>query len=191
MKKSVVSKRKHEHKYIHSVMYIFYQDGWSESGRAQIEWRRKSKLIEFYKANPTLWDTSDQYYKNKVKRLLIKKRLVELFEDKFSEEHLEKTFHSLRTSMSREVKKLSSGVTPKNKWKYFDHMEFLRADLNKKKAVIFEIFQQNCMCFCKGWLHTFIFVRMQCNKLTQDKRSLAKNIFVLRKKFAMGISGLS
>ena len=80
----------------------------------------KVKLIEFYKANPTLWDTSDQYYKNKVKRLLIKKRLVELFEDKFSEEHLEKTFHSLRTSMSREVKKLSSGVTPKNKWKYFN-----------------------------------------------------------------------
>ena len=99
----------------------------------------KRNLILFYKENPILWDSNDKYYKNKIQRSLTKVKLASLFDDKYTEEVLEKTFHSLRTSMLREVKKFSTGVVPKNKWKFFDEMEFIRADLNKKKAVVFEI----------------------------------------------------
>ena len=39
--------------------------------------------------------------------------------------------------MRREVK-LDNGITPKKTWKFFEDMDFLRGDLNKKKAVRFE-----------------------------------------------------
>jgi hypothetical protein len=84
----------------------------------------KKVLINFYKENPLLWNSNDSYYKNKTQRSLVKVKLVTLFDDKYSEELLEKTFHSLRTSMLREVKKVSSGVTSKKTWKFFDDLEF-------------------------------------------------------------------
>jgi len=98
----------------------------------------KKTLIKFYKENPALWNSNDPYYKNKVQRSLVKIKLTTLFEDKYSEDVLEKTFHSLRTSMLREVKKLDNGIAPKKTWKFFEDMDFLRGDLNKKKGVQFE-----------------------------------------------------
>ena len=92
----------------------------------------KKVLIKFYKENPALWNFSDPYYKNKVQRSLIKTKLLTAFENKYTEDVLEKIFHSLRTSMLREV-------NPKKIWKFFDDMEFLRGDLNKKKGVQFEV----------------------------------------------------
>lgn len=99
----------------------------------------KKILINFYKENPALWNSNDPHYKNKVQRSLIKVKLVTLFAEKYTEDVLEKTFHSLRTSMLREVKKLDNGIIPKRTWKFFDEMEFLKGDLNKKKTVQFEI----------------------------------------------------
>ena len=98
----------------------------------------KKVLIKFYKENPALRNSSDPYYKSKVQRSLIKTKLLTVFENKYTEDVLEKTFHSLRTSMLREVKKLDNGIIPKKIWKFFDDMEFLRGDLNKKKGVQFE-----------------------------------------------------
>ena len=92
----------------------------------------KKVLIKFYKENPALWNFSDPYYKNKVQRSLIKTKLLTAFENKYTEDVLEKIFHSLRTSMLREV-------NPKKIWKFFDDMEFLRGDLNKKKGVQFGV----------------------------------------------------
>ena len=94
----------------------------------------KKVLIKFYKENPALWNSSDPYYKNKVQRSLIKTKLLTVFENKYAEDVLEKIFHSLRTSMLREVKKLDNGIIPKKIWKFFDDMKFLRGDLNKKKV---------------------------------------------------------
>ena len=98
----------------------------------------KKVLINFYKENPALWNSSDPYYKNKVQRSLIKTKLLTVFQNKYTEDVLEKTFHSLRASMLREVKKLDNGIIPKKIWKFFDDMELLRGDLNKKKGVQFE-----------------------------------------------------
>ena len=106
-------------------------------GDVRLNDEEKKKLIEYYRNNKELWDKSDQNYNNKSRRTLMKNGLVQEFEGKFSEEQLEKTFHSLRTSFMREVKKISSGV--ESKWKFFDHMEFLKAESsqNKKKDVFF------------------------------------------------------
>ena len=91
----------------------------------------KKVLIKFYKENPALWNSSNPYYKNKVQRSLIKTKLLTVFENKYIEDVLETTFHSLRTSMLREVKNLDNGIIPKKIWKFFDDMKFLRGDLNK------------------------------------------------------------
>ena len=69
----------------------------------------EKETISFYKPNLILWDNADPNYRNKVKRSFIKVKLVRLFEGKFSEGFLEKCFHSLRTSMNREIKKSASG----------------------------------------------------------------------------------
>ena len=66
----------------------------------------KQTLISFYKQNPILWDNGDNAdpnYRNNVKRSLIKVKLVTLFDGNLPEEFLEKCFHSLRTSMFREM----------------------------------------------------------------------------------------
>ena len=99
----------------------------------------KKILINFYQENPALGNSNDPHYKNKVQRSLINVKLVTLFAEKYTEDVLEKTFHSLRMSMLREVKKLDNGIIPKRNWKFFDEMEFLKGDLNTKKTVQFEI----------------------------------------------------
>ena len=53
----------------------------------------KKVLIMFYKENPALWNSSDPNYKNKVQSFLIKTKLLTLFENKYTEDVLEKTFH--------------------------------------------------------------------------------------------------
>ena len=88
----------------------------------------------FYKDNPTLWNALDQNYRNKAERSALKKRLGELFNDKYSEDLLEKTFHSLRTSMLREHKKIIESENQSSKWKFYKEMEFiLVTNTNKKK----------------------------------------------------------
>ena len=69
----------------------------------------EKETISFYKPNLILWDNADPNYRNKGKRSFIKVKLVKLFEGKFSEGFWEKYFHSLRTSMNREIKKSANG----------------------------------------------------------------------------------
>ena len=65
----------------------------------------KTQLLSFYRENTLLWSSENPYYHNKARRNSTKEKLAELFEGKYSLEVLEKTFHSLRTSYAREVKK--------------------------------------------------------------------------------------
>ena len=69
----------------------------------------KQTLISFYNQNSILWDNADPNYRNKIKRSPIKVKFFTLFDGKFSEEFLEKCFHSLEISMSREMKKSPTG----------------------------------------------------------------------------------
>ena len=69
----------------------------------------EKQTISFYKPNLIMWDNADSNYRNKVKASFIKVKLVRVFEGKFSEGFLEKCFHSLRTSLNREIKKYANG----------------------------------------------------------------------------------
>ncbi|XP_057291198.1 uncharacterized protein LOC130613858 [Hydractinia symbiolongicarpus] len=93
----------------------------------------KVTLINFYKANPTLWDSGNIYYKNKDKKEAAKIDLVTEFEGAYSCDFLEKAFHSLRSSMLREVKRNAGSEVPSKKWKFYEQMEFIVTDLTKEK----------------------------------------------------------
>jgi len=56
--------------------------------------------------------------------------LIGLFEQKYTEELLDKTFHALRTAYVRELRKYKD-KSPKKKWKFFDDLEFLKDELEK------------------------------------------------------------
>ena len=55
------------------------------------------------------------------------------FDSKFAILSLEKTFHSLRTSFTREFKKIKAGIEPK-KWTFYDTTLFLSSKTTDKKV---------------------------------------------------------
>ena len=67
---------------------------------------------------------------NKIKRAAVKELLLSIYKNEYNIEALEKTFRSLRTCMSREIKKENEGNASKKKWKFYDQLEFLRDELN-------------------------------------------------------------
>ena len=98
----------------------------------------RKNLISFYKDNPTLWNALDQNYRNKAERSAVKKRLGELVNDKYSEDLLEKTFHSLRTTILREHKNIIENENQSSKWKFYKEMELILVTNTNKKKTEFE-----------------------------------------------------
>lgn len=99
----------------------------------------KKTLLAFYQENPPLWDGTNPYYKSKEMREQLKSKLVEQFDNLYSVEQLDKSFHSLRASFLRELKKQSDhgqsqeSDIPIKKWKFFDDMNFLVQEINREK----------------------------------------------------------
>ena len=103
------------------------------SEKKRLSDKEKVTLIEFYKNNPVLWDSDNPYYKNDKTKEPVKLKLQELFNHTYTVEALEKAFHSLRSSMLREVKRNEGSDAPSSKWKFYTHMEFLIGELTKEK----------------------------------------------------------
>ena len=61
-------------------------------------------LLEFYRENPILWNASHSQYRNHIEKNKAKEGLVKSLGCRFPIQVLEQKFHSLRTSMRREVK---------------------------------------------------------------------------------------
>lgn len=99
----------------------------------------KKTLILFYKENPPLWDGTHPQNKCKRTKEELKVKLVAQFDDLYQVDTLEKSFHSLRTSFLRELKKKAEHAesqekdVPLRKWKFMDEMEFLTQEINREK----------------------------------------------------------
>ena len=66
--------------------------------------------------------------------------MVKLFDQTYSADFLEKTFHTLRTAFIREYKKITAGQDPnKKKWKFYEKLEFLKEDIDKPKKPQFNV----------------------------------------------------
>ena len=92
-------------------------------------------LLGYYRDKPVLWNSSHPDYRNREIKASAKTELGKIFDNKYSIETLEKKFHSLRTSMRREVKRTTEETTgePTNKkrkpWPYFELMSFLKEEI--------------------------------------------------------------
>ena len=96
----------------------------------------KLKLIEFYKENKILWNNDDPNRNNKIKKNTVKEKMFKSFNGKFAILSLEKTFHSLQLSFTREFKKIKVGIEPKKKWTFCDAMLFLSSKTTNKKVEV-------------------------------------------------------
>ena len=67
-------------------------------------------MIGFYKINKPLW-SSDSKFKDKEEKGAARDKIVKLFDQTYSADFLEKTFHTVRTAFIQEHKKLLLGKT--------------------------------------------------------------------------------
>ena len=90
----------------------------------------KKNIIDAFKGYPCLWNTTLADYKDKKKKIQASKELAGRFN--ISVEELEKRcLHSLRTSMTRELKRRQESETYVSKWKFFKAMEYLSDEIMK------------------------------------------------------------
>lgn len=102
-------------------------------------------LIVLNRSNPVLWNASHPQYRNHVAKNKVKEDLVNTLGNRYGIEVLEKKFHSLRTSMRREVKRkiendnsVNEGDEPaakkgKKLWLHYEDMVFMKEDIEKGK----------------------------------------------------------
>ena len=103
-------------------------------------------LIEHYRDNPILWNTTHSQYRNKELKTKVKTDLVKHLGNRYSVDVLDKKFHSLRTSMRREVKREleadesckepCSKKAKKKPWQYFEAMSFMKDEVERFVIII-------------------------------------------------------
>ena len=103
--------------------------------RALFSMEEREILITFYQNNPAFWNHGMVEYRDRnIRRSLIQK-LVEQFDEKFTEEDIKKEWNSLLTHYKHEkqseVTSRPSGAGTddifNSNWEHFDQMEFLEA----------------------------------------------------------------
>ena len=66
--------------------------------------------------------------------------MVKLFDQTYSADFLGKSFHTPRTAFTREHKKITAGQDPnKEKWKFYETLEFLKEEVHKPKKPQFNV----------------------------------------------------
>ena len=110
----------------------------SQQAKQKLSEEEKIKLIKFYKDNKALW-SSEVSFRNKEEKAEVKEEITKLFEGKFTDAFLDKSFHALRTAFGRELKKYKE-KEPKKKWKFFDQLSFLKEEFEKiEKKITFDV----------------------------------------------------
>ena len=99
----------------------------------------KNTFIGFCEINKPLW-SSDSKFKDKEEKGATRDEKVKLFDQTYSADFLEKTFHTLRTAFIREHKKIAAGQDPnKKEWKFYEKLKFLKEEIDKLKKPQFNV----------------------------------------------------
>ena len=105
----------------------------ADEQKKKLSEEEKNTLIGFYEINKPLW-SSDSKFKDKEEKGATRDEMVKLFDQIYSADFLEKTFHALRTAFIREHKRIAAGQDPKKKkWKFYEKLEFLKEEIDKPK----------------------------------------------------------
>ena len=89
----------------------------------------KTEIILAFKDFPSLWNTSLAIYKDKQKKTEDTQVLASRF--RMPVDELKKLLHSLRTSMTREIKRMRENKGFVSRWKFFKDMEYLKDEIVK------------------------------------------------------------
>lgn len=109
-----------------------------QEAKLKLSDEEKKKLINFYKDKKALW-SSEVNFRNREEKAEVKEELTKIFDGKFPETFLDKSFHALRTAYIRESKKYKENE-PKKRWKFFDQLSFLEEEIEKaEKKVTFDM----------------------------------------------------
>ena len=93
----------------------------------------KKRIIMDVKNNPCLWNTETSEYNQKSKR---NSALTAIATTRNTTvEAIKKLMHSLRTSMTREIKRGMSDTKYQSKWPLYSCMEFIKEDILKSLKV--------------------------------------------------------
>ena len=84
------------------------QNKMADEQKKKLPEEEKNTLIGFYEMNKLLW-SSDSKFKDKEEKVATRDEMVKLFDQTFSADFLEKTFHTLRTVFIREYQKIAAG----------------------------------------------------------------------------------
>ena len=103
--------------------------------RAVFSMEEREILITFYQNNPALWNHGMVEHRDRNIRRSLTQKLVEQFDEKFTEEDIKKEWNSLLTHYKHEkqseVTSRPSGADTddifNSNWEHFDQMEFLEA----------------------------------------------------------------
>ena len=111
----------------------------ADEQKKKLSEEEKNTLIGFYEINKLLL-SSDSKFKDKEEKVATRDEMVKLFDQTYSIDSLEKTFHALRTAFIREHKKIAAGQDPnKKKWKFYEKLEFLKEEIDKPKKPQFNV----------------------------------------------------
>ena len=89
----------------------------------------KTEIILAFRDFPSLWNTSLAIYKDKQKKTEDTQVLASRF--RMFVDELKKLLHSLRTSMTREIKRMRENKGFVSRWKFFKDMEYLKDEIVK------------------------------------------------------------
>ena len=127
-------------------------------------------LIVFYRSNPVLCNASYPQYRNHVAKNKLKEDHVNTLGNRYGIEVLEKKFHSLRTSMRREVKRkiekdnsVNKGNEPVGKrgkklWLHYEDMIFMKEEIERGKFIESMTGVPSCLsmkCYYLDWRRNF------------------------------------
>ena len=101
--------------------------------KATFHLAEKETLIDFFSANPALWNHHLSEYRDRNLRDSLFDRIAEKFEGKFTKDDLKREWHNLQTiykrERAREVGSKTSGAGTQelyiSSWEHFANMEFL------------------------------------------------------------------
>ena len=101
----------------------------SEETSGKLCEKDKLILLESLKEYPCLRNTSIPSYKDKLKKVEASRKLASKF--KINVDELRKILHSLKTSMTREIKRTHQTPSYVSRWKFFKSMDYLKDEILK------------------------------------------------------------
>ena len=127
---------KRKWKFYDSVLFLKEEQTTPTNTKNVLSVEQRETLITFYQNHPALWNHGLNGYRDRNLRRVLLCKLVEEFEDKFTEEDIKREWHNMLTRYKREKnsennsRKSGTGIDDvfSSTWEHFNQMSFLESN---------------------------------------------------------------